>query len=159
MTLKDIISKVTWPECEPVLKELYPDQYESSAEGYEEILSSLKAMTPQSSDMVLCIREVEDAEEGNWWDITGLEGGTHYSISFAPWSKWLGMELSQENQEISYAKVAIHSIWEMTWHGFDEDSIKEVADDLNDRVTEAMSKEGKSIDFGELKEMIEKGED
>lgn len=154
MTLKEIISNVNWLHCEPVLKRLYPEQHESSAQGYEEILSSLKSMAPDESDMVLCIEKVEEEDDDEiWWDVSGFEDGTNYSLSFSPWSEWLGMKVLEDSlNQLSLEEIAIHCIWEMTWHGFDEEAIQEQANELKEAINEAINIEAESMSFDELKQ-------
>lgn len=159
-TLKELISSATWLELDPVLKRLYPDQYESSAEGYELVLERLRLMEPEdrNDDLVLVISEREDDGE-TWYEVTGWSESdqTHYSMSFTPWAMWLGMGIDADTLNATPAReVIVHLLWEMTWNGFSEEDQEEAAGKIKDALNEAMLAEAKAIDMDELQELIDK---
>ena len=58
--------------------------------------------------------------------------GTRFPIYFDPWAEWLGMSINAETlKTFSELEIVSHCLFEMTFEGFDEVTIKESADNLN----------------------------
>jgi hypothetical protein len=83
-----------------------------------------------------------------------------YAIEYTPWGKWLGMSIDQVSSEnFSEVEIIAHCLWEMTFAGFDQRSIKEKIDELKriaeeiENMTEEERKE-KLIPMGEMEKSL-----
>lgn len=120
------------------LIELYPDM-KDSREGYLDVMKELESLDPwEDCDMQLVVAEVEDwYDKSKYIDVSGSseEDGDSYAIEYSPWEEWLAMEISDDTLEnFSAIDIYAHSLWEMTWAGFDQSEIQGKIDSMNEAV-------------------------
>lgn len=165
MTLKNIIKNYSWLNIEQKLLELYPDEKDNgNLPLYEEVFEKLRFMTPENSDIMLNLSWQHDAFDGkNYVDVSGKDLSRSKSlpietdacaIEFTPWNKWLGMEITDNTlKDFTELEILCHSLYEMTFFDFDEDSIQnevkriqDIAEDFNNMSEEEKRKHTRSID-------------
>lgn len=134
MKLSELIQKHKWTEVRPVLLRLYPDQV-SNLDAYERVYQTLYySYTPIETDLQIVFEDVTDNEFGDYIDVSGFVSSDtedKYAIEFRPWPEWLGMEISMETQaKYSELNIVVHCLWEMTYMGYSEVSIKEQLDEI-----------------------------
>lgn len=106
-------------------------------EIYKEIYNKLKTMDVEySEEYVIDIEFVkEDTEE--YYEISAKKSDEEqkYSLEFETWDKWISYKIS-DNTLDSYPREDIynHFIWEMTYHGTNEELIQARKKELEDRI-------------------------
>ncbi len=170
MKLKELIDKNEWITVKKSLLEVYPDD-EVNPKEYEDVYKTLSSMTPRETDMRICIEESFDEEYDDEPDISvfGKDGALNreiknfkylsksgdreyanseacYALDLVPWNIWIGMEIDPlPLEKYSETEIIAHCLWEMTFTGFDQDEIREQADEMCARAMEldSMSEEEK----------------
>lgn len=172
MKLAEIIEKVAWAEMKACLLWNYANAEESMT-GYAKVFRELRKLQPTSTSMRIFIRKTfrEGLDDEPYTEVVGKNGTLNkeledfkylnksedsdyanaeaeYALEFQPWEEWLGMEVdSATHQKYAYPEILAHCLWEMTFMGFDQDSIREEKQELERRgdelknMTEKESKE------------------
>lgn len=183
MKFIDIIKKHSWDDIRNRLFDLYPDQI-NSLKGYESMYESLLTLPEEKieDNMRLCITHIHDylteEDQEEYEHVCGKNGKflTHnddklfldkdnnpieetYALEFNSWSYWLSLpidELTLQNYE--EIDIICHCIWEMTFFGFDYETVekqsKGILDEIEDR--KKYSKDEDYISFDEFKQSIKK---
>lgn len=140
MTLKQLIQSNQWLNVKTTLFEIFPEEIKS-IKAYETVFENLRSIEPIDSEFEIILENEYDAITGEF-DYVHLHGkttnpeskdyGTRFAIYFDPWAEWLGMSISTETLEtFSELEIVNHCLFEMTFEGFDEVTIKESGDNLN----------------------------
>lgn len=144
MTLKQIIKDYIWLNIKPKMLELYPDEEENGNLAlYEEVLEKLRFMAPVSSDIMLNITwQQDDFDDEKYVDVSGKDLNPDTTlpiitdacaIEFTPWNKWLGMEITENTlKDFSELEILCHSLYEMTFIDFEEESIQDEIKRIHD---------------------------
>lgn len=134
---------------------IFPDQ-ESSLEGYSEVIDKLLAMEPAPTDIRIYSEWMEDEDE-RWLRVNGRKEGYTWAdaepkyaeerddqilcplaIEYEPWAQWLSMEIRPEEQgTTSTLELLAHILYEMTWAGFDEETVQGQLQELNSAMEDA----------------------
>ena len=141
IVLKESVDSISWTELQAVIIKDYPGQ-ESNLEGYKKVFEILKKLTSIVSETVMCLEHVEkdaiiDEPYVNVFGIKPNEAkenkfSTSYSLSFSRWEEWIGMKIEEQSmKEFSQAEIVAHCLFDMTYYGFDQDSIKRTLEDIN----------------------------
>lgn len=183
MKLVDLFKKHKWEDVQARLLELYPDQ-DVNIEGYEYVFYLLPTLEPEDSEgMKLCIRHAdnaylckEDQEVDEWEDVFGKNGeltkdfdGEVYrdedgntfeqtwALEFQRWNLWGSMDVDEETlQNYKELDIIVHSLWEMTFCGWDQEDIQEQKEELDRRCKEIEDGTAELIPWEEVKERLEK---
>lgn len=156
LKFKSLIEKYSWEDVWQTFRKLYPDQ-KKSREGYKQVFSELRTIKPKATKMRIVLEEVpaERNQEG-YVHVSGKNGtlktavrSKHFNddgksdpeesfaIEYTPWEEWLGMRIDQPSAEkFSEVEIIVHCLWEMTFAGFDQASIKKQINELQRRVDE-----------------------
>lgn len=155
MTLGELIKSVSWSEVRASLLWNHPAERER-VEEYAPVLGRLKSLLPRATAMVVGLEVVMDEEgkERIGVDVYGWRRGTggsgagergnggsaaaesdgsevKWALEYQPWDEWLGMEIEERTLEVfAPADVAAHCLWEMTFAGFDEETIRALVREL-----------------------------
>lgn len=158
MRLKELIEKYNWKDVKDVLLSQYPDQHKS-IEEYEVVFEKLKHITPKKNNLEIVLQTIK---EENWESYVHVNATDEFSESWSlmgtSWSKWLFMPISKESMEnFTEIEILAHCLWEMTYCGFEEESIQEFNDKLDDEMDELESltedeRKEKYSTFDEIKE-------
>lgn len=142
MTLKQIIKNYTWLNIKLKLLGLYPDE-EDSLLAYEAVFEKLIFMKPITSDIMLQLSKKEDDFDGSSYvDVSGKDLNPdpnmpyftdNCAIEFTPWNQWLGMEITKDTlANFTELEIFCHSLYEMTFIDFEEESIQDEMKRIND---------------------------
>ena len=189
MKLAGVVEKVSWAETKARLLWNCADSEENMT-GYERVFCALRELQPISTSMQIFIRETfrEGLDEEPFTEVVGKDGTLNkeledfkyldkgedseyanseveYALEFHPWEEWLGMEVdSATHQKYAYPEILAHCLREMTFMGFDQDTIREEKQGLEGRgeelknMTEEEKKE-KLIPLQEMMKRLEKRKD
>lgn len=161
MKLKELVANTDWNEVKLSLLQSYPDA-ERSLAGFERVFDELLSLTPRRTRMRICLEEVfrEGIDEEPYIEVFGKDGTlnknlpdfrhfsktaskefanseTSFALDLVPWEEWLGMELDPSTLDAySGHDIVAHCLWEMTFFGFDQETIKEQRDELRRRARE-----------------------
>lgn len=161
MKLKELVANTDWNEVKLSLLQSYPDA-ERSLAGFERVFDELLSLTPRRTRMRICLEEVfrEGIDEEPYIEVFGKDGTlnknlpdfrhfsktaskdlanseTSFALDLVPWEEWLGMELDPATLEAySGFDIIAHCLWEMTFFGFDQETIREQREELKRRARE-----------------------
>ena len=144
MKLSDLIRSNTWLSVEFTFSEIYPDQ-NKNLDVYGDIFEKLKWMEMEESDFTIELKQCYDDEtmEEDFVEVYGLKQNPSedekcgYALEYSPWNEWLGMTVSNKAlTEFTEFEIIAHCLYEMTFMGFDEETIREEMDELNRRIEE-----------------------
>ena len=132
MTFKQLLKTKTWGSISSMLLKIYPEA-SKNIEGYKKVFEKLMLMESERVDMSIVITKEKDDDE-EYIEVSGLHNNPKneeekYSqgIELVSWSKWLGMDISNESlQNFSEQEVILHCLYEMTFAGFREEEIQKV---------------------------------
>ena len=136
MILGDLVKRYSWQDVADKLIELYPDQ-EASLDGYEHVYAELSEMRLGSTELLLRLTVVDDPETDEWIDVGGIrtDSDESYAIEFTPWDEWLAMEIDLDTLvNFTELEILAHSLYEMTFIGYDQSTIHNTLDGLMDDV-------------------------
>lgn len=132
MKLKDLVMQTTYKEIEPAIAKTFEylglegTDYRKS--NWVKVFDTLYAMEPeQNVDMKL---RVVPGDVSGYYDEEARKKNPEYSdqmysIAATPWNVWLGMEVKEATlNSMSVADIIGNCIYEMTWWGYDEDTIR-----------------------------------
>jgi len=129
---------------EYLISEYNDNNKENSYLSYYKVYTNLVNMEPSESNLKIQI-SFHDERECERWDVSGYseDDNTSYGIEFCPWSEWLAMELGEETlKELKVHEIVAHSLWELTWMGFEENEIQSRLDRIkvaDDEIIEELS--------------------
>lgn len=121
MTLKQLVSRVNWPDVAATLKRVYGYD-DTDAESTQVAFAQLRSIEPEPNSMVIHVEQLDCTDEdGTGVTVYGTNGtvDTLWALEGVEWRKWLGMEV--EAPHTSEAETAAHCLYEMTWLGYNED--------------------------------------
>ena len=164
MKFKKLIQTNSWLSVEIILLELYPDE-EKNISGYKKVFEELLFMHPDDSDISIVVAHQKDDFDGEEYvDVSGKynnpkneEEKFSQAIEFTAWSKWLGMEISQESLlHFSELEIISHCLFEMTFVGFEEKEIQEELNSMEKSIEEYknMTDEDKKANTTSLEELM-----
>lgn len=150
MTLKKYIKNSTQALIMEALVDMYPECLEQS-EAYEEVIDYV-VNTPESNfdDFVIEVGLIdpssdEEYEEGvdeeAYLSISGysVKEDLHFALGFSKWEEWANAKIIiQEDLMISPEELIAICIYEMTFYGFDQESILKELVDLEKGITNEM---------------------
>lgn len=141
LKLSHLIKNNSWLSIKLVFLELYPDEIKS-IQSYESIFENLSILHPEGSVLEIIIRHQTDSFDGeSYVEVCGKsldkQDTQLYALDFTPWAEWLDMEISKETI-VAFTELEIisHCLFEMTFIGFDEETIKHELKKLDDQIKE-----------------------
>jgi hypothetical protein len=132
MKLKDLVIQVTYDEIEPAIGAAFISYgLEVNAwrkENWRKVFATLQSIEPvQDCDMSL---RVVPGDVSGYYDEEAQQMNPEYtshmySLTATPWRVWLGMEVDEDTMKnMSVAEIIGNCIYEMTWWGYDEETIR-----------------------------------
>ncbi len=160
MLLKDLINEVNYTDIEKSLFELYPDQKSNiKAGGYKKVFNDLQNIEPFEEDKMIIIIEKTKSliDDDEYWSVCGkyFDNEQNYSLSLIPWQEWLSMHINRKSlKEQGKEAFVAHCLWEMTWHGFDEQDVVNTGNDLRQQIKEIEDGTAELIPWEEIKKEL-----
>lgn len=130
MIFKELISSVPWDDIEKVLKEHYPEDYEAAGhgEGFRRVFEELLLLDPTESEYKIFLGISDDGIDVLAYN---PNDGELYGLDLTDWAEWLGMEIHEDtSKKFSFEEIIAHSLWEMTFYGWNRDVILGKIEDL-----------------------------
>jgi hypothetical protein len=145
--IKDLFSKYTWEEIEPVLFRLYPT-LKKNVVKYKEAYQKFTAVVPAKTSMRIFIEEHNDKDVGNWYELYGKDGTLvkevpqfqnenayqqlkdrweseeNYALSYVSWEEMAGTAIDQNTLSAFDEKdIVVHVLLEITliWRTDEQD--------------------------------------
>lgn len=146
MKFSDIIKRNSWLSVELVFLQLYPKEIKNIS-GYETVFNSLKTLSPMETDFSIVVsNEKDDFDNEEYVHVCGYnnhsednedESPNSYALELTDWSEWLGMDLDEKSlSEFTELEFISHCLYEMTFFGFDQETIQEEMDKIERSVDE-----------------------
>ena len=133
MKLNQLIHENLWESMKNSLLNLYPG-YSQNISAFQDVYKNLLELKPNESDFVISI-DFEIAEDiaENWHHVHAYKkhdiNKQFYGLSIDKWENWLGMDIDEITYtNYSQTDIIAHCIWEMTFWGFDQQTIKNALD-------------------------------
>ena len=159
MKLKDLIQNNSWKELELKFKGLYPEDI-GNLEGFKKVYNALATLQPIKTDFQIVLSERNNDEE-TFINVNGKDkSGDNYGLDFIKWEEWLEMEVDfQTLEDYENLDIVVHCLWEMTFHGYDQEQIQEKCNELEEIAGEIEKNDNvipldKSF-MEEIKELVE----
>lgn len=133
MTFKKLIQINSWLSVATILVALYPDEEKNISE-YQDVFEKLLFMNAEDSGIeIVIVHQKDDFDGEEYIDVSGSykhpkneEEKFSLAIGFTSWSKWLGMDISQESLlNFSELEIISQCLYEMTFVGFEEEEVQE----------------------------------
>lgn len=109
----------------------YNDLY---LDAYLSIFERLQSIGPVESNLEIVISYTDENE----WRVYGVdknEENERYALDFIPWKELLGMKIEQQTlATLKSHEILAHCMWEMTFWGFDEKTIRKKSFRMRHRV-------------------------
>lgn len=122
MRFSVLIHSQSWESVEAMLAYHYPS-YSKSLAGFKRAFDTLLRMTPKHSDFVLTIKPFE-GNDSNFMSACALFDNYDYRLMILPWDEVLGMSIDPKTlNNYTTPEITALILWEMTFLGFDEDTI------------------------------------
>lgn len=130
MTFKELLETVTFADVWKEMEEVYSWK-EGAYEAYLKAFNQLKELPPKvnDGDLKLAVVRVEDEfHPGTFiYEVFGVkpDDKERYGLELTPWRKWLSFEVIDKCINTYSAEVvAAHSLYELTFFGYDADEIE-----------------------------------
>lgn len=135
ISLKRIFDSVKFENVITTLINHYKDEEQNYA-GYLKafnIIKSIKHEKHRFNDMVIVLSDVKDYDGSEYVDVSGYDRvyNRTYALDIMPWKDWLRLHIDSKTiDKFSYAEIAAHCLYEMTFHGYEEQSPEEFSEKL-----------------------------
>lgn len=161
MKLKDILDIIDIDKMWEFMIQEYPDQDKQSYMEALEELKQTELIEPEDGLRIeILVWEKESDDDVDGWHVHGIDDNQSWGIEFVDWGKWLAMEVVDSTEKnLTNEQMAALCLWEMTFMGFDNDSIQNQMKELEESVAQieediknGTAKSFKSVDefFAEL---------
>ena len=141
-TIRDFVKITEWKDVSRAIKYWYPGTTKSAMGRYEEIFEWLKTVprrTPKDkkdflqfelNDELFWAVNRKDIEKDDFRQYYHINS-TKYSCSFRSWTSIANLEVHKKYRDtMTRADMIAMTLWEITFYGYDEDSIKKVGKDV-----------------------------
>ncbi len=149
MTLKELLESVEWSDVQQELRSI--DNRDNQLRGLRAVFDELQELPASPSSMRILLEVVEPEEEGEpqSFEVVGRNGRlnreendfkyvsdevddewadseANFCLSLTRWEEWLGMQVDPATlAEIPAPRIIAHCLWDMTFHGFTQEKIRE----------------------------------
>ncbi len=161
MRLKELLLSADWDEVKRSLLRSYSDS-RRTVDKLQRVFERLLSLDGRDTKMRLCFATVlsEGIDEEPYVEVFGKDATlnrelpefrffsetprrdftnqeTSFALELVPWEEWLGMELDPStSQEHSDSDLIAHCLWEMTFFGFDQETIEKQREEIDRQVKE-----------------------
>lgn len=141
-TFQTIVQKTAWEDVRKTMINAFPDQ-EYQIAAYAKVFEQLNSLPSgtNSNQLVIHIEEVEDVLEPkeNYSGVFGREPNAEfdYALDFVPWEEWLGFFCDPASiDRVGEAEFVARCMFEMTFDGFDQETIQSELENLKQKIDE-----------------------
>ena len=130
-------------------------------------LINLEPISEISNEFIVCIKYKDDLpekdENGNYlndwiYDCCSynVDEDKTYSLMFRSWNEIIRLPFCQKSiDEYGYNACVAHILYELSWNGFDEETVKQREEELNESLNDVECDDSEYISFEELKTELE----
>lgn len=170
MKFSEIIKRNSWLSVELVFLQLYPEEKKNIL-GFEEVFNELKTINPTETDISIMVsHEKDDFDNEEYVHVSGYNNHPEdnpdeltisLALEFTGWDEWLGMDLDKKSMmDFTELELISHCLYEMTFFGFDQESIQKEMDEMKKEVDEIKNmteeeKKTKLISWDDLKRELD----
>jgi len=136
-TIGELLRSLDHDEVVAAIDQLYPQLSITTLEEFRRVCLSLLALNPCSTTLSCEIVIRESVEDDAHYDVVVFgrdANGENVAIEYTPWPEWLAMDVVVKSEigDQPLVNIMAHILWEMTWAGFDNDSIQMKLQKLKD---------------------------
>jgi len=132
MRFSEMLQKVDFDKAFSHIIKWYPNQVDSY-DSYKNVYNKIKTMTPNWPKLGDTMISVEKEEWGgkDYPLVHGKQNNQYYGLEFLPWKNWISMSFTEDTLNIFTPEEIVGAcLWEMTFDGFDEETIKNKLENL-----------------------------
>lgn len=157
MRLFEIINEISFDSLEiAFVASNY--KYEKYKDDYKKMFLELRNREPELNNEfeIIIDKEFNEDDEENdtfyyYAHSYNILEKQHYGLMLTSWNEWLGMNIAETTLEkYSYPEIVMHCMGEMTYFGFNEESLKEEVAELDRRVKSIEDGTAKLIPFEDV---------
>lgn len=154
MKLIDALKKVDFDEIEYQLGRFCPSL---GVHGFKVAFDELCGLQPRDfPGFKIEVTNELDEELRPYVHVCGIDDSDeHVAISLTPWEMWLGAELTKKTLELTWPEIVAHCLYEMTFWGYDQETIRAEVAELDRRAREAEEHPELLIDHEDVMKMLE----
>jgi len=156
MTFYELLDAYEFGDLEDTFANLYPKKFSRNVIGFEEAFEKLKEIDDVvDNGCSINIEHVEEEDIDSYNKVHGKDVSSPFNLdlSLTPWSEWLGMKFTQHVlKSYSIPEIICHCIWEMTFYGYNEVTIRRTVSELENEAKDFRSAEAI---FEEIKDIEE----
>jgi hypothetical protein len=131
-TLGELVHAYAWADVQGDFERMYPGDPGWTVQ-HARVFSKLRALRPRLSQMEIVIDDAQNEGGEAWIDVSGRKGDELVAIEFVDWAEWLGMVVDHEtSHRYTPTEILAHCVWEMSFFGFDEDTIRKKWGEIED---------------------------
>ena len=146
-TLAEVLKRAAWPKIEACLRQHYcqieqdADSQDEFVLAHEYVYGTIRKLRPEPDGMVIAI----DPEEENGvhdFHVHGINPGADdsWGLTFARWERSLGTEVAPSTLwRFSPSEIVAHCLHEMSFVGYDHETIQRFREEIEHRAEEAMN--------------------
>ena len=142
--LSDMVKSSEFEDVFASLLKFYPEQ-SSNKDGYKNVFCNIAQKTPSKHKLIdpfICISIINDDEYGEYPSVSGikLNDSTIYALDLCSWQEWISMFVDKETIDLLNTEdIVAACLYEMTFHGFSEDSPGKFEKELSERLEDCKS--------------------
>lgn len=143
-TLSQLLKEVSWEGVKEALFKYYPE-YESSIEGFKQAFYELRRIEPEENKegYVYVVEYCTFIDGSEGWDVYIIKPGTdiRYGLSFVRWEYCVGFYVDEAKfGSMPKEDYVAHILWELTYFGFDNESVDKRANEFAEVLSGALTK-------------------
>lgn len=132
----EMLQEVDFDKAFSHIIEWYPDQ-SGGYDLYKKVYDKIQNMTPnfpKLGDMMISI--YRENWEGKYYpSVHGKRNNQDYGLEFLPWKNWISMSFTEDTLNIFTPEEIVGAcLWEMTYNGFDEETIENKLEELRSAI-------------------------
>ena len=158
MTFAEILDLAMWPEIEACLRRHYckdgkeADDCDTFVSDHSRVYATLLDLHPEADDTVVHI-DLEEEDGFEDFDVYGIKPGAKdaWALGLTRWELWLGMEVAPSTlQRFSSSEIVAHCLYEMIFHGYDQEEIAHFNTEIRSKAEKARSDEFEGVNTEDI---------
>ncbi len=140
MNVQELFKSVSWDKVAASLVATYPEEGQS-LEGYKKVFYEVCAIVPEvnDDDTAVVLHDAYDIDDNPYIDVSGKkpDSDQFWALEFCSFGKWAGFLVDAGTLErFCHEEIAARILYEMTFMGFDDETIQTLRQELINTVNE-----------------------